>query len=278
MSTIVAINTQNVKFARSVNYEKSADYALHCHNIYEVYYFISGEVSYLVEGKRYVPTPHSILMLPINVFHGVKVESEKPYERYSLHFSEEILPIENRYLLLSPFHPKGEHLDIYYQNTEAFHMLDFFENVARCIKMPEDIREPAVHIAIQSLLSQLVYMSRCTKNSTPDEYVGQIIPELMQYLNRNLTENISLDQISAQFFISKHYLNKLFRKATGTTVMEYMIHKRVIMAQQLILQGQSAAQAAANTGFGDYSVFYRAYIRVLGHAPAEDKSGKKQMH
>jgi AraC-like DNA-binding protein len=56
----------------------------------------------------------------------------------------------------------------------------------------------------------------------------------------------------------------MFRRATGTTIGNYVIHKRVAMAQNLMLQGQTANSAAAAVGFHDYSSFFRSYKKVLG--------------
>lgn len=55
--------------------------------------------------------------------------------------------------------------------------------------------------------------------------------------------------------------------------MDYLIYKRVIMARQLILNGHTASDAAAQSGFGDYSTFYRAYKKLMHHAPSEDLFG-----
>lgn len=62
-------------------------------------------------------------------------------------------------------------------------------------------------------------------------------------------------------------MNKVFRKATGTTVFDYLLHKRITAAQQLLITGYSAQEAASQAGFGDYSSFYRAYTRINGHSP-----------
>jgi AraC-like DNA-binding protein len=86
-----------------------------------------------------------------------------------------------------------------------------------------------------------------------------------------LTEPFSLDHISEHFFISKHHLNKLFRLATGTTIYDYLLYKRVIYAQQLLIDGLNASEAALEAGFKDYSSFYRAYTKFLGHSPAKDR-------
>lgn len=45
------------------------------------------------------------------------------------------------------------------------------------------------------------------------------------------------------------------------------------MAQHFLLNGFSAQDAASESGFHDYSAFYRAYVRVTGHSPSSDKDG-----
>lgn len=98
------------------------------------------------------------------------------------------------------------------------------------------------------------------------------ITEILYYLNAHLEDEITLDEISDRFFISKHHLNKVFRKRTGTTVMDYLQRKRISNAQQLLLLGTTAKEAAAKSGFGEYSSFYRAYVRITGHEPSKDRS------
>ena len=100
------------------------------------------------------------------------------------------------------------------------------------------------------------------------------ITDMIRYLNEHLTEPVTLDDLSSRFFISKYYMNRAFKKATGTTVMDYLIYKRVVMARQLMLNGFTASDAANETGFGDYSTFYRAYKKVMGCRPGADRPGK----
>lgn len=263
--------TKLILYDHKKSFERTDDYVLHCHSLYEIYYFISGDVSYLVEGRRYCLAPNSILLLPANVFHGFRVESERPYERYTLHFYDEVIPVENRFTLLSPFQTSGDRMDIYYPDTQKFQMGMYFENLISCSRLPADMRDMAASVFIQALLVQILYMSRTTKNIPSGGQSGQAALDMIRYLNEHIGEDITLGQLSSRFFISRHYINRVFRRATGTTVMQYVIHKRLALAQQLILQGKPSAQAAAESGFGDYSVFYRAYRKIFGHSPAEDK-------
>ena len=118
-------------------------------------------------------------------------------------------------------------------------------------------------------------MCQTLRPSTPDSSASGTITDIIRYLNEHLTEPVTLDELSGRFFISKYYMNRAFKKATGTTVMDYLIYKRVVMARQLMLNGFTAADAANETGFGDYSTFYRAYKKVMGCRPGADRTGKR---
>jgi AraC-like DNA-binding protein len=267
------IHTDSIIFHHSVDHRKTDEYALHCHNFYEIYYFIAGNVSYLVEGKPYVPAPHSILLISPNVFHGVKVENDQAYERFALHFVPSFLSMESRSLLLSPFHPAAASSDIYFPNADAFHMQDYFEQLLDSRNMSTEMQQISIKIRLEALLTQLLFMRRSTNEELPDgRSSSRTAAQVIDYLNEHLTEDLTLDELSSRFYISKHHLNKVFRKATGTTVGNYVIYKRVVLAQQLIMQGQSAGSASASAGFQDYSTFFRAYKKVFGHAPTDNKS------
>ena len=47
------IDTEQVNFGYSDSIYTTPDYDLHCHNFYEVYFFLEGDVDYLVEGVSY---------------------------------------------------------------------------------------------------------------------------------------------------------------------------------------------------------------------------------
>lgn len=266
------LSTECVEFGYTETEYRTEEYSLHCHNRYEVYFFLDGDVDYLVEGQKYIPTPGSILLLAPHVFHGVKINSERPYRRFTLHFDPEALSLERRTLLLSVFASLSRNpgRKVFFEQVERYGLRTYFEALLECGSMDEKMREQMFPIAMEALLSRIVVMYEEEAASLPDMHVD-VISRLIWYLNQNLKEEISLDQLSEHFFVSKHHLNKIFRKATGTTVFDYLIRKRISMAQHLLFNGMSAQEAAAESGFDDYSAFYRAYVRVLGHAPSMDK-------
>lgn len=270
MGNFMQLITESLRFHHGLDRHSTNEYAIHCHHLHEVYYFIEGDASYLVEGVKYVPAPHSLLLISPNVFHGVKVESDRPYERFALHFDPVLLPAGDREALLEPFASAAAEGEIYLLDADRFGMRDYFEQLLACHDMPGELRELAIRARLGSLLAQLALMSRAMRRPAGEGRPRQAVERIIGYLNAHIAEEITLDELSARFFISKHHLNKVFREATGTTVGNYVIHKRVVLARQLMMKGESASAAALSAGFGHYSSFFRAYRGIYGHAPTAD--------
>lgn len=110
------------------------------------------------------------------------------------------------------------------------------------------------------------YKARAAGSGSPVEYDEQMY-EIIQYINRNICGALSVSKIEREFFISRPSLNKRFKKATGTTVWDYLLTKRVVLANQMIRSGEPITKAALSCGFGDYSSFYRAYRKIFMCAP-----------
>ena len=80
----------------------------HCHSVYEIYYFISGNAEIMVEGKIYPLAPHTLFLIAPGVMHGIQVNSRADYVRDVLYVSPDHLLPERRHLLtgLMPTHKK----------------------------------------------------------------------------------------------------------------------------------------------------------------------------
>ena len=94
----------------------------------------------------------------------------------------------------------------------------------------------------------------------------RVVP-ILDYIRNNLSRPLTLDQIAGQFYISKHYLCRVFKAATGFSVMEYIIYSRVLKARQLLQEGISVQQAGELSGFSDNSHFIRTFGHLTGLTP-----------
>lgn len=247
-------------------------FSMHAHEGMEIFYFISGAGSYLVEGNLYPLKPHDILILRPAETHKLNISSEVPYERISIHFSPGWLQgIDPGGRLLQPFldRPLGygnrfpAELDPEGKLRRIFS--DFtFEHIS-------DVPLNVMGRVLQLLTALSGLYEAEALQPHPEQGLER---QLVAYVNDHLFEDISLQSVSDGFFRSRSQISRLFHKATGSSFWEYVTIKRLMAARAMIQRGESAGKAAAACGFADYSTFFRAYKTQFGHAPRED--GRKE--
>lgn len=176
---------ENVSFSYGITSETTADFALHCHNYYEVYYFAEGDVEYLVEGQKYVPAPDSVILIAPHVFHGVKINSDRPYRRFSLHFDPNVLSLERRTLLCSafPFLSKVPQQKVYFENARRYHISTYFYALMEYRVLDQTLQRELFPVGAEALLSQIVCMSSAETGALSTH--ADTIFEIIWYLNKN---------------------------------------------------------------------------------------------
>lgn len=247
------------------------DFPMHAHEGMEIFYFISGQGSYLIEGHEYPLAPHDILLLRPAETHKLLISADSPYERISIHFSpRQILMLDPDGRLLRPFldrplgqgnlYPASADPDGRLRKTfEDFH----FDGVS---DIPLNVLGRL--LVLLTMISGIYEASR--QEPHPEKGIQR---QLVGYVNDHLFEDISLQSVSEAFFRSRSQISRLFHQATGSGLWEYVTIKRLLSARAMIQRGEPAGRAATACGFADYSAFFRAYRAHFGHAPKED--GKK---
>ena len=265
------------------HHPNEADFPLHAHPHCEVFYFIKGDGYYTVEGRDYPLSPGNILLMRDGEIHKLHISGASPYERMAIHFPlDEILGkdtpfagLRSLFLDRSPgcnnlFAPKTE-------ESAAF-LAACFSRICRSA-MGDAEFGLSLTAHLPALLSELRSMSASAPlpEPLPRKECDSVLPEIIDYINRHLTEISGLSELEQHFFFSKSTLNRLFSESTGSTVWEYVVIKRLHAARRMLLDGKSAAIAAAACGFGNYSAFYRQYRRVFGESPRRERKSPKPL-
>ncbi len=273
------IISHNYHAAHNISHVTSDNFLIHSHDFYEFHYFVAGNIRYLFAGTEYVPKPHTLMIFPPNLFHGIHVCSQEPYDRYTLHFTADLLSREYRELLMGSLpteesvRSSAPSIPYMIENADRLDLLPLFEEYQNLVSAPAMLRHCMTSTLTQLLLSKLLAYSSTQPPMTADHIWQAASPEMesiLSYINQNLTKKLSLDILTEHFYISKSKLNALFHKRLNCTAMEYITRRRLNYAQQLLINGFSAAQAGTASGFGDYTSFYRAYSKYMGCSPAKD--------
>ncbi len=248
----------------------------HVHDQCEILYFLKGNARYIVESHEYILKPNTLVLTRPTEFHRMELQRlDIPYYRYVIHFDPHLLDaIDPAGRFMRPFfdRPLGQ-LNAYDASEfGTIKPLSLFEAMSRHSLTSEERRTDLLTY-MAPLLSQLeqVYSEKITH---PLADRSDLSAQIVDYINEHLLEDLSLPGLCQRFYISQSHLERLFKQATGVSVWQYIVHKRLAIARTMIQSGQSATTVATACGFRDYSTFYRTYIRTYGISPQKDRLGK----
>ena len=251
-----------------INDQTKKDFSYHYHDFHKIIVFISGKVTYHIEGKAYHLKPRDILLVSQGAIHKPEIDPSVPYERYIFWIRDDL---------------SCQELNTCFQkaNDRSFNLVRADSALQERLKdlLPE-IEQTLQNkhfgdtVLRNALFTQfMIYINRIflRTSSTPDKktYSSDTqVEQLLKYINRNLSENLSIDQLANRFFFSKYHMMRKFKNETGYTIHNYITSKRLLMARSLISQGMPVMKAAQASGFHDYTTFVRAYKKQFGKAPS----------
>ncbi|MBQ9774076.1 MAG: helix-turn-helix transcriptional regulator [Clostridia bacterium] len=237
----------------------------HCHSNYELIYILQGEGNYIVEGVDYPLHPHALLLMRPYEYHYVCPRENQFYERVVINFEAEILPECLR------THPMlaGHHGNYFSLKSINNPIRGAYDLLTQLVPLSADGMQstPEAEALLRATVTQILLLLTL---ETPEKTISpesDTVLRIIEYLNRHLCEEISLDAIAHEFFISKYHLCRMFRQQTGASIFTYFNTKRMALAQQMLNAGENATTVALRLGFRDYSTFYRAYRKQTGESP-----------
>ena len=236
----------------------------HCHDSYEILFVVDGRGKYIVEGARFKLKPRTLLIIRPFQYHCVEIDADSAYERYVIHFDRSS-PMREVLDALDAVADESSNVSGSFYSPEAIShaICSAFERFREQTHIFEFERP----LYVRLLLSELIVLLSSARKELISHNDEELGAKVARYVNEHIEENISLDEVARKFFISKYYLCRLFKKYSGVSVHAYITQKRVLYAKQLIESGQTASGAAYKVGFGDYSAFYRAYVKQIGRPP-----------
>lgn len=247
-------------------------FLLHTHPQAELLYFVSGSGIFHVEGSSYPLSPGDLLVLQPAESHYIELDPSQTYERKVLHFRMEVLDavdpagVLRRPLLERKLGKQNLYKAQWFRGGSCGHYLD---------TMLTSGPDPRLSV-LAGLIPLLYELCGIRAELDRDDAADTVENRILRYLNNHLAEPITLSDICSRFYISRSQLCRVFRGATGTTVKKYLTLKRLMRAKQYIEGGGQPTHVYLQCGFGDYSSFYRAYVKEFGEAPA--KSREKALH
>ena len=238
--------------------------ALHHHDFYEIYFFLSGNVQYNIESRSYLLTPGDVLLIsPMELHQPMFGEEHRVYERI-------VVWIDKQFL--EGFSLPGQEFTRCFDTTQPGHtnllrlegvsrqFLTFqLEQLLAAMSAEDSYREICAMTYLAQVLIALNRLALQNRQSEPLKAPDSAVYSVLGYINDHYSEDLSLDYLANKFFISKYHLAREFQRLVGTSVHRYIVQKRLVMAKQMLGEGKPSSEVYQLCGFGDYSNFYRAF-------------------
>ena len=249
------------------SYTKNPDtslFKMHTHNEYEIFCFLSGSAKYFIEGTIYSLKPNDILIINKSEAHTLLIKSNTPYERNVVHFNAAALLSENPDNMLKFINEKPLGKFNHYPAAlyDTGKLLYYLENMSST----SNVYDQRLYLTV--FIKELSKINNRTQEN--DKHYFDNLTVIVEYINENISKSISLETIAEKFNLSKTHLNRKFKSIIGTTVWEYILTKRMIMARDMLNRGISPTNVFAKCGFCDYCSFYRNYKSKFGVSPKSD--------
>ena len=244
----------------------------HAHDFLELYYFLDGSVTYYIEDQVYDLCPGDLLIIPAGKMHRPVIANEHAaYERMVLWITPQYLqgidsPAGD---LQKNLQKVGEHgYCVPFRGDETVFVTALLKKLLYMQKNDTDPKfcAGAVELYLWTIFRSYGVIDTTHRNET------QVIPQVIRYITEHFSEPLTLEDIAAEFFVSKSYLNRHFKAYTNSTVYAYIMALRLTHARRMLREGIPSVEAGRECGFSDYSTFYKAFKTQTGLSPQQFKS------
>lgn len=162
---------------------------------------------------------------------------------------------------------RGGEIIFHPDTTECF--TDCFEKIFELASSDDYIKDMKINEQLSALCCLLM-----AESWHPESRIvatgRQSTRKVQEYLKNHLSEKITLDRLSEQFFVNKYYLTRLFKNEYGLTINEYLLELRISHAKELLrFSSLSIEEIGESCGIAPLYYFSRVFKQVEGINPRE---------
>jgi len=248
------------------------DYENHYHNCVEILYMLENDCNAKFPTKNISLNAGDIMIIPPYIMH--QITSSRQSKQFVILMDVDLLVKFDIYASRDSFNDillcnkdncpqiyniiKNNIIDMinYYFINEDYWQLDIY----------------SLYLNIISTLGKSGVLNKGIQvktNSASNKEHYDKFAELLQYLELNYSEQITLDSISSHVGFSKYHFIRLFKEYTGSTFYDYLTNKRIHHAKELLKTNMGITEIAFSCGFNNQTSFCRSFKKEVGCTPTD---------
>ena len=233
------------------------------HHYHEILYYIDGNTTFLCEHFQEKLEPGTLLMIPKEHYHCFRREQRNQFKRLKISFPDipelgdlSHLTVNGIRLLKPSDHP----------------LLPLLDRICKALSEQDNTERTSLFLygAFLILFTELSKEKEDTVVPSLREN-SHLITRCLKFIDENLTKDVSVTAIASGLHVSASTLSHAFKKELGISLHQYIMQKRLIYARNLIASKENPTKIYLACGYKDYSSFYKAYIKMFGAPPSNEK-------
>lgn len=252
----------------------------HFHQYYEMCIFLDEQAGHLINGAWHDMRCGDIVAIRPSLLHRTSYPEGAPNKRLIIQFAFPNMPAPlDSYMkkILSIF---TKEVPIYrFEGKYKNIILEKLNDIYYLSKTPNEMTDLAIHNKFVEFLS-LIYLYRSQnvyQQNVDFDNITNKVYSITTYIHNNYTEDLSLNSIADQFYVSNYYLSHQFKKVTGFTLTEYIQLTRIRNAQSLLIStNKPITDIAFLSGFSSFSQFNRVFNNFVGTSPSKFRKNNQK--
>lgn len=223
---------------------------------------LSGKGTFTYNREINYLKPNDIIFIDCQKKYSHRSSSTDPWELIWVHFNGNSIDNYYRY-----FYKKHNSIVFNSGSTSAFknilfQLLDLTSN--------KNINSELLSSnLLNTLVTQALTLDRVNIKNTRN-ISSEKINQIKQYIDKNFQQKLSLDNIAKEFYISKYYMSREFKKNYGATINNYIINKKITLAKQLLrFTDKPIGEIGQLCGIVDNSYFNKVFQKNENMSPSE---------
>ncbi len=270
-------NARSNNLSTKLLYVSKAKYAedwhstLHTHPFTEIFYVVNGNGLFRIKDEYFPVKTHDLVIVNANLLHTESSKNANPLEYIVLGVDGMSLkPVNNRDLFTERLYS----IQNCWKNREeiSFYLNSILREVQAKSEHYEAICQNLADILVLALARGLESDIVLTADTTTNKDGAYI----KKYIDVHFAQDLSLDTLAEATYMNKYYLSHVFRRSFGTSPIDYLIEKRISIAQFLLKTTKySVAEISELVGYNSTSYFSQIFKKRTGQTPREYRLAEK---
>ena len=242
----------------------------HYHDCHQLFFVTRGTAN--IQINNTISTAKSGDLVVISRFsHHRIVEQSADYQRYVLQLSPDFStgyePV--RTVSFTLFNRPAVFQNILSVGAQQSQFRQIFEAIMLQMRTRELLYTQLLDLLVQQLFIH-IYRQLPAHLRTTDGNCFEIVYQIQNRFQNEYATQFCLQALATEYGISPSYLSHLFKKATGNSVMGYLLSCRIAAAQKHLTEtDMPIKEIIAACGFSDCSNFSRTFHRITGFSPTQ---------